>query len=100
MPARLLIGIWAALIALTFATVAVARVDLGGLNLAAALAIATIKAALVALYFMHLRYERSFLGFVFIAALFFVALFIGLTMIDSSQYSPDLIPGYAPGMNK
>lgn len=98
MPAGLLIGIWAALLLLTGATYAAASMDLGAFNLAAALGIAAVKAALVALYFMHLRYERSFLGFIFIAALAFVALFIGITLIDSAHYSGDLIPGYAPGM--
>lgn len=100
MPLWLLFAVFGALIALTIVTVAAARVDLGALNMAVALGIAATKAALVALYFMHLRYERSFLGFVFMAALFFVALFIGITMIDSVQYSRDLIPGYAPGMQK
>lgn len=100
MPLWLLFAVFGALIILTIATVAAARVDLGVLNMAVALGIAAAKAALVALFFMHLRYERSFLGFVFIAALFFVALFIGITMIDSVEYSKDLIPGYAPGMQK
>jgi cytochrome c oxidase subunit 4 len=99
-PLWQMFAVFGALIVLTFATVAAARVDMGSFNLLVALGIATAKALLVALYFMHLRYERSFLGFVFLAALFFVALFIGITMIDSLQYSKELIPGYAPGMQR
>ncbi|MEX2317047.1 MAG: cytochrome C oxidase subunit IV family protein [Pirellulales bacterium] len=37
-------------------TAAAARVDLGGWNVPVALAIATAKAALIVLYFMHVRY--------------------------------------------
>ena len=49
---------------LTAATVAAAYVNLGALNIVVALAIATVKATLVVLYFMHARYspKRTQLG--------------------------------------
>lgn len=50
--------VWAVLLLLLAATVAVAyRVHLGRLNTIAALGIASIKAVIIGLYFMHLRYS-------------------------------------------
>ena len=62
------------------------------------LAIATGKAVLVALYYMHLRWDKPFNAFVFLSAFFFLFLFIGFAMMDTAQYQIDLIPGYSPGM--
>ena len=51
-------AVFITLLALTALTTGVSFVDLGGIgNVAVALAIAVIKATLVALYFMHLRYS-------------------------------------------
>lgn len=97
-PLRTLLAVWAALVVLTVVTVAVTYVDLGPLNLAVALLIATVKASLVALYFMHLRWDRPFNALVLIGALAFVALFIGIALIDTTAYHPNLIPGYAPAV--
>jgi cytochrome c oxidase subunit IV len=80
----------AALLLMTLLTVAAARCDLGSWNLIIALGIATIKAALVVLFFMHLRYDNPFYAIVFITALLFVALFLGLTLLDTTQYQPDI----------
>ncbi len=98
MPWRLLATIWLALVGLTAVTVAAAEVDLGRWNLVIALAIATLKASLVLLFFMHLRWDRPFNGVLFISMLLFVALFISFALMDSSAYRPDLIPGYAPAI--
>lgn len=99
-PLRTLIGVLAALLALTVVTVAVTLVDLGSLNLVVALAIAVVKGALVLLYFMHLRWDRPFNAVVFISSLAFVALFIVLALLDTSEYQPELIPGYAPAIDR
>ena len=85
-----LVGVFALLIALTVATVAVTWVDLGQWNLVVALGIATIKASLVALYFMHLRYDSPFNALIFVAALAFVALFLILVLLDATAYQPDI----------
>ena len=98
LPPRLLLGIWAALVVFTWITVAITRFDLGSLSLWAAMGIATVKATLVALYFMHLRYDRPINGIIFIGTLLFVLLFVGLALMDTQHYEPDMIPGYAPGM--
>ncbi len=95
-PWQVLSLVWFALMVLTYLTVAAVRFNLGSLNLWIAMIIATAKATLVALYFMHLRYERAFYSFVFIFSLFFVLLFVGLALMDTISYQPELIPGYSP----
>ncbi len=75
-------GVYGALLVLTWITVAVARIDLGAWNVVVAVGIATVKAALVALFFMHLLYEGrltwSYLGL----TLFAIALLLGLSLLD------------------
>ncbi len=97
-PVKVLAAVFGALLALTVLTVAVARVDLGNLNLYVALAIAGVKATLVVLYFMHLRYDRPFNLVVFLGCLAFVVLFISLVLTDTRAYAPSMIPGQAPAM--
>lgn len=99
-PWQILLGVWIALMVLTYFTVTVASLNLGALSLWTALGIATSKATLVALYFMHLRYERAFYSFIFIASLFFVLLFVGLALMDTVSYQPELIVGYSPAINQ
>ena len=89
-PAWLLSVVFAGLIALTLLTVAVATVDLGSANIWVALGVATAKAVLVVLYFMHLRWDHRFFGLVLIASLLFVALFIVITLLDSRAYAPNV----------
>jgi len=95
-PANVLILTWVSLMVLTFVTVKAVEFDLGVFNLFIALGIATAKATLVALYFMHLRWDRRFYAVVFISALLFVLLFISLALMDTLSYQPELIPGFAP----
>jgi len=85
-PLRVLTGVILVLLLLTALTVMATWVSLGALNVWIALVIATAKAALVVLYFMHLRYDRPFNGVVLIATLFFVALFVGLALLDVFEY--------------
>ena len=68
-PWAVLAGVFVALLVLTYITVAVTSFDLGSLNLWIALGVATIKGALVVLYFMHLRYDSPFNSIVFVTAL-------------------------------
>jgi cytochrome c oxidase subunit 4 len=75
-------GIFAALVLLTIATVKVSYYDFGSLNILVALLIASIKATLVATFFMHLRYDSLFNTLTFIASFLFLALFILLTYDD------------------
>ena len=91
-PIWLLAGVFAMLLVLTWVTFAATYVDLGGFNLWIAMAIATVKGTLVALYFMHLRWDKLFNGFIFLAALVFVFLFVGLSLVDTKEYLPDMAP--------
>ena len=82
MPFGLLAKIWLALLVLTGVTVGVAAFDFGYLNVLAAMTVATAKALLVILFFMHLKYEHRVLG-AFVALVFVIlAIFIGFTFFD------------------
>jgi cytochrome c oxidase subunit 4 len=80
---RTYIIVWALLIVLTGVTVGVSYLHLGMLNVAAALLIASLKAALVALYFMHLRFENRLVWAFATVPLFFLALIIFGTLADT-----------------
>jgi cytochrome c oxidase subunit 4 len=92
-PLRALLGTGIALLFLTWVTVAVAEIDLGRANIYVALTVAVVKGSLVALFFMHLRWDRPFNAIVFIGSLVFVALFLAFAMVDTAEYLPDLIAG-------
>lgn len=79
---RLHLAVFAALMAFTAVTLGVAFVDLGWANDVAALGIATAKATLVALYFMHVRFEGRLTGLVIGAGLLWLLILIGLTLAD------------------
>lgn len=69
--------VWLALMILTGVTVAVAGINFGGLTIATALIIASIKTYLVLTIFMHLRSEsKTFRVFVGVAFLFLLISFI------------------------
>ena len=81
-PLKIYLGTGAALFILTAATVGISFINLGGWNAIAAVAIATIKAALVAFIFMHLLYDKKIFLIVFTVALMFLGILISLTMFD------------------
>src|SRR3954468_1489093 len=85
-PPWLLLPLFGALLVLTVVTVAITKVPLGQFAVWAALAIAVLKATLVALYFMHLRWDTPLNSIILISALLFVAIFIGATISDSGEY--------------
>jgi cytochrome c oxidase subunit 4 len=68
---------------LTGTTVWVSQIDLGAWNIVVALAIASIKAMLVAFFFMHLYYDHKFYFITFAIAVVFLVVFIGFTFIDT-----------------
>jgi cytochrome c oxidase subunit 4 len=75
--------VWGALLLGTFLTYEVAKIDLGPFNPVVALVIATTKALLVALFFMHLRHasDRQ-LKVVVASTLFFLMILLFLTLTD------------------
>src|SRR5437763_14040690 len=85
LPGKLYWGIWAILICLTVVTALVATVDLGGLNPVAALLIATGKATIVVLCFMHVKYTSEKLtAMVIVSALFWLLILLTLSLADYS----------------
>lgn len=94
----ILLVVWITLMVLTYVTVAATTINLGDFNLMLAMGIATVKASLVLLFFMHLAYDRPFNAVIIICSLCFVMLFVTLALVDTEHYQDTLIPGYAPAM--
>jgi caa(3)-type oxidase subunit IV len=87
MPIPLLFGVLAALLVLTVATVSVTSLDLGAQgNLIVAMVIATVKAALVCVFFMHLLWDKKFHAVLFLTSVLFVILFLSMTSSDRGEY--------------
>ena len=66
--------IWAALMVFTLITVVTGQIDMGAVNLPLAMVIATTKATLVLLFFMHLYDEGVVNRMILFISVFFVAL--------------------------
>jgi cytochrome c oxidase subunit IV len=80
---KIYVGIWALLLVLTVVTALVAFVDLGPLNTIVALSIASLKAVVVILYFMHVKYSSEKLTkTVIVSAIFFLMILLGLSLAD------------------
>jgi len=79
---KLYIGIFLALMVCTAATVAAAFVKLGAMNIVVALAIATLKATLVILFFMHAKYSPQRTQLVIFCAIFWLGIMLALTLSD------------------
>ncbi len=81
-PYRVYIIVLIALLILTFSSIGITSIELGGYTVAAALLFAVVKSFLVLTYFMHLKYDkpyiRAMVGFVF--AIFLVVIII--TFLD------------------
>lgn len=90
-PVALLVGVLAALMALTVITVLVTAVDLGAQgNLIVAMLIATVKAALVVMFFMHLVWDKKLHLLLFLTSVLFLILFLSLSVTDRGEYQRDL----------
>jgi cytochrome c oxidase subunit IV len=82
-PLKSYFSVWIALLVGTFLTYEVAKIDLGVFNSAVALIIATTKALLVALFFMHLKgASERLLKLVVISTIFFLFILLALSMAD------------------
>ena len=86
--------IFAALMVLTLTTVYAATVDLNhiypALNVIVALVIATCKAILVILFFMHAYYSSKRTKLIIIAGFFWLAIMLSLTLGDYGSRSWDV----------
>ncbi len=84
-------GIWILLLILTGLTAWIATVDLGPLNTIVAIAIATVKATVVVLFFMHVKYASDKMTkVVIVSAIFWMMLLLLLSLTD---YTWRLAPG-------
>ncbi len=81
-PMKIYIGVFTTLLFLTVVTVGVAQVDLGPANMLVAMVVATIKATLVCMFFMQLKYDERLNTIIFVFGLIFVALFFLFTTLD------------------
>jgi cytochrome c oxidase subunit IV len=82
-PLTTYFSVWIALLCGTYLTYKAAQLDLGQFNAAVALIIATTKALLVALFFMHLRGAgEKLLKLVVISTIFFLFTLLELSMAD------------------
>jgi len=80
---KIYVGIWAALMCLTVITASVAFIDLGPFNTVVCLVIATVKALLVVLFFMHVKYASEKLTkMVIVSALFWLLILLFLSLAD------------------
>ena len=82
-PVKIYLAIGISLLILTLITVEVSFFNFGPWNLVIAMLIATLKASLVALFFMHLFYDNKLYLSIFVASLVFLGIFITLTMFDT-----------------
>lgn len=89
--------LWAiagALFVLTLVTVGVYYLALPyPWSIVAAIAIAVVKATLVALFFMNLYWDERFNTMLLITSVVFLALLVGLSMLDVFFRQP-VIPGF------
>lgn len=81
-PPKTYLAVWAALLILLGATVALAYVPLGSMHIVVSIGIAFAKAILIVLFFMHVKYKNR-LVYVFVGAgLFWLAIMFSLTLSD------------------
>ena len=82
-PKKIFLKIFIALLVLTFITVFVTRFDFGEFNTVVAMVVASIKAFLVAMFFMHLKYENKILWVYAAFPLILLSILIGGVFMDN-----------------
>ena len=82
LPKRVYYTIFAILMFCTYLTVQIAFLDLGAMNIVAALAIAVFKATLVILFFMHVKYSPKLTWAVVLGSIFWLGILLTLTLGD------------------
>jgi cytochrome c oxidase subunit 4 len=76
------VGVWAALLILLVATVALAYVPLGSMHIVASVTIAFAKAILIVLFFMHVKYKSRLVVVFVCAGLFWLSIMFTLALGD------------------
>ena len=82
LPKRVYYTIFAILLFCTYLTVQIAFIDLGAWNTVAALTIATFKATIVVLFFMHVKYSTKLTWAVVIGSIFWLGILLAMTLTD------------------
>ena len=82
LPKSTYYAVYAALMVMLLATVGAAYVDLGPFNFLLTMIIAVVKAVLIALIFMHVRYSERLVWIFACAAFFWLAILIGMSLND------------------
>jgi cytochrome c oxidase subunit IV len=114
-PVRTYLLVFAALMALLVVTIIAAFIPFGNLGVVIALGIAALKAVLVILYFMHVKYASPLVKVVVISGFVWFFIMLGLTFTDyltrpwlpqsagwqdnpvrADRYLPDPVPGESP----
>ncbi len=89
-------AVWILLLIFTVTTVVTGRLDLGDFNIVLAMVIATIKATLVVLFFMHMTEAAGANRLVFVVSLVFVAVMMIGVFGDLWTRNPMTLPSGAP----
>jgi cytochrome c oxidase subunit IV len=92
-------AIWFILMIFTGLTVWTGRMDLGSANLPIAITIATIKATLVVLFFMHLSESHGSNRLVFVVSVIFVIVMMLGVFGDLLTRNPMSLPSGAPAFD-
>ena len=92
-PTRVYYGVFAALMVLTGVTTWIAYVDLGRFNIYVAMTIAVIKASLVVLFFMHVRYSSKLTKTIVASGVFWLMIMFLMTMSDLATRGWMNVPG-------
>ena len=90
---KIYVAIFLALIVGTGLTVWAAFQNFGQFNIVIALTIASIKATLVVLFFMHARYSPKRTQMVIVCAIFWLAIMLAVTLSDYRTRSSETQPG-------
>jgi cytochrome c oxidase subunit IV len=92
--AKFLWGVAIVLFILTFITVAVTWIQIPApWNVVVAVGIAVVKATLVVLFFMNLWWDSKFNTMLFLLAILFFIIFIGITLLDT-LFRVDPVPSF------
>jgi len=87
---KLLYTVFISLVGLTLLTVVANDWPLGSLDIWVAMAIASVKAILVMVFFMHMWWDKGFNVLAFLGSVLFLALFISMTLMDTQNYREDI----------
>ena len=92
--AKFLWGVGIVLLVLTFITVAVTWIEIPSpWNVVVAIAIAVVKAAVVAMFFMNLWWDTKFNILLLVMSIIFFMILVGITLLDT-LYRTDPIPSF------